>query len=105
MDKAMKNIDTITEALSLFEYPIDRENELSIGEWLPDDIPTIPVNINENWSKAWQAKNAPAHRFITVVQENQYTANEWNSTHSKSQIKCTNGWKPNQTEWVKPLGH
>ena len=52
MDKAMKNIDTITEALSLFEYPIDRENELSIGEWLPDDIPTIPVNINENWSKA-----------------------------------------------------
>ncbi len=48
----MNKIDPITEALHLFEYPAERENELEIGEWLPDEIPTIPENVNENWSKA-----------------------------------------------------
>ena len=36
------------------------------------------------------SQERPRYRFITVVQENQYTANEY--FHSKSQIKCnTNG--------------
>jgi hypothetical protein len=48
MDKAITNIDPITEALSLFEYTQERETELSIDCLLPADIPTIPVNINEN---------------------------------------------------------
>lgn len=52
MDGVMNKIDPITEALHLFEYPAERENELEIGEWLPDEIPTIPENVNENWSKA-----------------------------------------------------
>lgn len=52
MDGVMSKIDPVTEALHLFEYPAERENELEIGEWLPDDIQTIPVNVNENWSKA-----------------------------------------------------
>lgn len=48
LDKSMKNIDPITEALAIFEYSEDRENELEIGNLLPADIPTIPVNLNEN---------------------------------------------------------
>lgn len=48
LDKSIKNIDPITEALAIFEYSEDRENELEIGNLLPADIPTIPVNLNEN---------------------------------------------------------
>lgn len=48
LDKSIKNIDPITEALAIFEYSEDREKELEIGCLPPADIPTIPVNLNEN---------------------------------------------------------
>ena len=48
LDKSIKNIDPVTEALAIFEYSEDREKELEIGCLLPADIPTIPVNLNEN---------------------------------------------------------
>lgn len=48
MDLSAKNIDPILEALSIFEYPEERESELEISELLPWDIPTIPINLNNN---------------------------------------------------------
>lgn len=48
IDKSSKNIDPVYEALAIFEYTDEREHELEIGELLPYDIQTIPVNLNDN---------------------------------------------------------